>query len=77
MRDILQPPNWCPAKPRSAERLGIQQGSPDEWTGIGRGRGVDRTGLTDLMRAAGLTHGAFYRHFKSKDELVAQIAQFR
>jgi TetR/AcrR family transcriptional regulator, transcriptional repressor for nem operon len=37
-----------------------------------RGRGVDRTSVIDLMRAAGLTHGGFYRHFKSKDDLVAQ-----
>src|ERR1700704_1760986 len=37
-----------------------------------RGCGVDRTSVIDLMRGAGLTHGGFYRHFKSKDELVAQ-----
>jgi TetR/AcrR family transcriptional repressor of nem operon len=37
-----------------------------------RGRGVHRTSVVDLMRAAGLTHGGFYRHFKSKDELIAQ-----
>jgi len=40
-----------------------------------RHRGVDRTSLVDLMRAAGLTHGGFYRHFKSKDELVAESTQ--
>lgn len=37
-----------------------------------RGRGVDGTSVMDLMRAAGLTNGGFYRHFKSKDELVAE-----
>ena len=37
-----------------------------------RGRGVDRTSVIELMRVAGLTHGGFYRHFKSKDDLVAQ-----
>src|SRR5262249_38378692 len=26
----------------------------------------------DLMKAAGLTHGGFYRHFASKDQLVAE-----
>src|SRR5215469_12168115 len=30
------------------------------------------TGLSDLMKAAGLTHGGFYKHFASKDELVAE-----
>jgi TetR/AcrR family transcriptional regulator, transcriptional repressor for nem operon len=29
-------------------------------------------GVADLMSAAGLTHGGFYRHFQSKDELVAE-----
>ena len=34
--------------------------------------GIDGTGLSDLMAAAGLTHGGFYRHFDSKDQLVAE-----
>ena len=28
--------------------------------------------LADLMQAAGLTHGGFYSHFRSKDALVAE-----
>ncbi len=39
-----------------------------------RERGIERTSLADLMQSAGLTHGGFYRHFKSKDELVALSA---
>ena len=35
-----------------------------------REQGVDRIGVADLMRDAGLTHGGFYRHFASRDELV-------
>jgi TetR/AcrR family transcriptional regulator, transcriptional repressor for nem operon len=35
-------------------------------------KGIQGTGLTDLMAAAGLTHGGFYRHFASKDQLVAE-----
>ena len=34
--------------------------------------GVDGVGLADLMREAGLTHGGFYRHFASRDDLVAE-----
>jgi TetR/AcrR family transcriptional repressor of nem operon len=34
--------------------------------------GISATGLSDLMAAAGLTHGGFYRHFASKDQLVAE-----
>jgi TetR/AcrR family transcriptional regulator, transcriptional repressor for nem operon len=33
--------------------------------------GIHATGLSDVMTAAGLTHGGFYRHFDSKDQLVA------
>ena len=37
-----------------------------------RKNGIVATGLNDLMKAAGLTHGGFYRHFASKDQLVAE-----
>ncbi|MGO4850354.1 TetR/AcrR family transcriptional regulator, partial [Inquilinus sp. 2KB_12] len=37
-----------------------------------RRNGIGATGLSELMAAAGLTHGGFYRHFGSKDELVAE-----
>ncbi|MGZ0783875.1 TetR/AcrR family transcriptional regulator [Pseudomonas saponiphila] len=34
--------------------------------------GIGATGLQPLMKALGLTHGGFYSHFKSKDELVEE-----
>ncbi|MEN2507960.1 TetR/AcrR family transcriptional regulator [Stutzerimonas stutzeri] len=34
--------------------------------------GVSATGLQALMNALDLTHGGFYAHFKSKDELVEE-----
>jgi TetR/AcrR family transcriptional repressor of nem operon len=37
-----------------------------------REHGIVATGLSDLMTAAGLTHGGFYRHFDSKDQLVTE-----
>ena len=39
-----------------------------------REKGIVATGLADLMKAAGLTHGGFYKHFASKDQLVAEAA---
>ncbi|WP_426702306.1 TetR/AcrR family transcriptional regulator [Rhodanobacter sp. Col0626] len=36
-----------------------------------RTEGPDRVGVAGVMAEAGLTHGGFYAHFKSKDELVA------
>lgn len=40
-----------------------------------REAGVDGLGLADLMKEAGLTHGGFYRHFGSRDELVAEAVE--
>jgi TetR/AcrR family transcriptional regulator, transcriptional repressor for nem operon len=37
-----------------------------------RERGFEGVGLNDLMGAAGLTQGGFYKQFKSKDDLAAQ-----
>src|ERR1700738_2117266 len=37
-----------------------------------RAHGFERVTVADVMKAAGLTHGAFYGHFKSKDDLIAQ-----
>ena len=37
--------------------------------------GVDRVGVAELMHDAGLTHGGFYRHFQSRDELVAEAVE--
>lgn len=37
--------------------------------------GIGATGLQPLMKALDLTHGGFYAHFKSKDELVEKALQ--
>jgi TetR/AcrR family transcriptional repressor of nem operon len=36
-----------------------------------RKRGPDGVGVADVMSRAGLTHGGFYAHFESKDDLIA------
>jgi TetR/AcrR family transcriptional repressor of nem operon len=40
-----------------------------------RARGFDGIGLKDLMKGAGLTQGAFYKQFASKDDLAAQASR--
>ncbi|WP_420996187.1 TetR/AcrR family transcriptional regulator [Cupriavidus sp. 30B13] len=35
-------------------------------------RGLAATGIADVMEAAGLTAGGFYRHFESKEQLIAE-----
>jgi TetR/AcrR family transcriptional repressor of nem operon len=37
-----------------------------------REKGFDGIGVADIMKAAELTHGGFYGHFESKDDLAAQ-----
>jgi TetR/AcrR family transcriptional repressor of nem operon len=37
-----------------------------------RKHGIEATGLAGLMADAGLTHGGFYAHFSSKDQLVQE-----
>jgi TetR/AcrR family transcriptional regulator, transcriptional repressor for nem operon len=39
-----------------------------------RERGFDGIGVADLMKEAGLTHGGFYGHFSSKEELIAEAS---
>ena len=40
-----------------------------------RKRGFDGIGLKDLMKSAGLTQGAFYKQFASKEDLAAQASR--
>ncbi|MEO6353453.1 MAG: TetR family transcriptional regulator [Burkholderiaceae bacterium] len=39
-----------------------------------RERGYDGVGVAELMAAAGFTHGGFYKHFRSKADLMAEAA---
>ena len=38
--------------------------------------GPDKISVADLMAKAGLTHGGFYAHFKSKDDLVSEAISY-
>jgi TetR/AcrR family transcriptional regulator, transcriptional repressor for nem operon len=37
-----------------------------------RARGLQEVTVAEVMAAAGLTHGGFYGHFRSKDDLIAK-----
>src|SRR5260370_37109011 len=39
-----------------------------------RERGFDGVGLDGLMKGAGFTHGGFYNHFASKEELEVEAS---
>jgi TetR/AcrR family transcriptional regulator, transcriptional repressor for nem operon len=53
--------------------------SHDRILGIAAARirrdGIDGLAVDELMKEAGLTHGGFYRHFDSREQLVAEAAQ--
>jgi TetR/AcrR family transcriptional repressor of nem operon len=40
-----------------------------------RARGIEATSIADIMDKAGLTVGGFYRHFDSKEALVAEAIE--
>jgi TetR/AcrR family transcriptional repressor of nem operon len=53
-------------KSRTRERI------LDEAASAIRAEGPHRVGVAAVMKKAGLTHGGFYAHFASKEELVAE-----
>jgi TetR/AcrR family transcriptional regulator, transcriptional repressor for nem operon len=40
-----------------------------------RAKGFGGIGVADIMKAADLTHGGFYGHFASKDDLIAEASR--
>jgi TetR/AcrR family transcriptional regulator, transcriptional repressor for nem operon len=40
-----------------------------------REKGLDGISIADLMKDAGLTHGGFYRHFGSREDLIADAVE--
>lgn len=47
----------------------------DAASALFRANGFGGVGVADIMKAAHLTHGGFYGHFASKDDLVAQASR--
>lgn len=38
-----------------------------------KSRGIDAVAIDELMKTAGMTHGGFYNHFSSKEELALEV----
>ena len=57
------------SKEKSAE---TQRRILDVASAMFREKGFDGVGVADLMKGAGLTHGGFYGHFASKQDLAAR-----
>src|ERR1700712_454694 len=41
-----------------------------------RERGIDGVGVAEISKEAGLTHGALYAHFRSKEELALEALSY-
>lgn len=37
-------------------------------------KGVQKTTLSDIAKELGVTHAAFYKHYKNKEDLMQQLA---
>jgi AcrR family transcriptional regulator len=68
LQDDLQGEDLTPAGRRTLEAL-LQAGRD-----VFVQRGYHRTRVDDIVEAAGVSHGAFYRYFKNKDDLVHIVA---
>ncbi len=40
-----------------------------------RERGLEGAGVADVMKAAGMTHGGFYKHFPNKEALIEEALE--
>ena len=58
-----------------AEKLSSHERILDAAADRFRARGFDGVSIADLMAEIGLTHGGFYKHFPSRDQLVAEAME--
>jgi len=64
--------------PQSNARTAAKEASHDRIVSVAaraiRRSGYGGTGVADIMKEAGLTHGAFYAHFESREAMLAEAA---
>ena len=56
---------------KASTRVGIVLAASREF----RRKGSSTVSVADIMKAEGLTHGGFYRHFKDKDALLIEAVE--
>ncbi|MFZ6773464.1 TetR/AcrR family transcriptional regulator [Undibacterium sp. SXout7W] len=62
------------SRPRSNAKKESHERIVDAAARAIRRSGYDGTGVADIMKEAGLTHGAFYAHFESREAMLAEAA---
>ncbi len=63
-----------PANIRTAAKEASHERIVDVAARAIRHSGYDGTGVADIMKEAGLTHGAFYAHFASREAMLVEAA---
>jgi len=63
-----------PVNQRTAAKEASHQRIVDVASRAIRRSGYGGTGVADIMKEAGLTHGAFYAHFDSREAMLAEAA---
>ena len=64
----------APSNIRTAAKEASHERIVDAASRAIRRSGYDGTGVADIMKEAGLTHGAFYAHFASREAMLAEAA---
>jgi len=66
-------------KTRPSARAAAKDATHERIVGVAaraiRRSGYGGTGVADIMKEAGLTHGAFYSHFSSREAMLAEAAR--
>ena len=63
-------------KTRAGEKEMLRHQIIENAARVIRLRGIDGAGIAEIMAAGGLTTGALYSHFKSKDDLFVEVVAF-
>jgi TetR/AcrR family transcriptional repressor of nem operon len=66
-------------RPRLSARAAAKEATHERIVGVAaraiRRSGYGGTGVADIMKEAGLTHGGFYAHFPSREAMLAEAAR--
>lgn len=67
------------SKPKTSSRAAAKEETHQRIVSVAakaiRRSGYGGTGVVDIMKNAGLTHGGFYAHFESRDAMLAEAAR--
>src|SRR6186713_2065194 len=74
MMNVMRKASYIKVNARTAAKEASHERIVDVAARAIRRSGYDGTGVADIMKEAGLTHGAFYAHFASREAMLAEAA---